>query len=77
MSIVPSIFKGEISGKWKEGDDTLDGCRHEPGKNHRDVPFALERRELFLVMDNAKYNHGELFKEHLEKIRQERGINKV
>jgi len=28
-------------------------------------------------MDNAKYNHGELFKEHLEKIRQERGINKV
>jgi len=40
MSIVPSIFKGEISGKWKEGDDML-GCRHELGKDHRDVSFAF------------------------------------
>ena len=33
-----------------------------------------KERELFLVRDNAKYNHGKLFKEHLEKIIQERGI---
>ncbi len=26
---------------------------------------------LYLVMDNAKYNHGKLFMEHLEKIRKE------
>jgi len=25
-------------------------------------------------MDNAKYNHGKLFKEHLEQISKEKGI---
>ena len=44
-------------------------------QSFKDGKVITGKRELFLVMDNAKYNHGKLFKEHLEKITQETGIN--
>jgi transposase len=36
--------------------------------------WLRRKRKLFLVMDNAKYNHGKLFLEHLEQISKEKGI---
>ncbi|MGC8819439.1 MAG: IS630 family transposase, partial [Athalassotoga sp.] len=36
--------------------------------------WMRRRRKLYLVMDNAKYNHGKLFIEHLKQISKEKGI---
>jgi len=36
-------------------------------QNFKDGKMITGKHELFLVMDNAKYNHGKLFKEHLKK----------
>ncbi|BBJ29114.1 transposase [Athalassotoga saccharophila] len=36
--------------------------------------WIRRKRKLFLVMDNAKYNHGKLFIEYLKQIRSEKGI---
>nr|WP_232060058.1 IS630 family transposase [Athalassotoga saccharophila] len=36
--------------------------------------WMRRKRKLFLVMDNAKYNHGKLFIEHLKQISKEKGI---
>jgi len=44
-------------------------------QSFKDRWIRTKGRELFLVVDNAKYNHGKLFKEHLEKITQETDIN--
>ena len=40
----------------------------------KDILAKEEKHKFFLVMDNAKYNHGKLFREHLEKLTAETGI---
>lgn len=38
------------------------------------VSIHPEYRKTSIVLDNAKYNHGNLFKEHLKQIKKEKGV---
>jgi len=33
-----------------------------------------EYRKISIILDNAKYNHGNLFKQHLERLKKEKGV---
>jgi len=46
-------------------------------QSFKDGKMITGKRELFLVMDNAKYNHGKLFKEHLRLSKNSRFIKRV
>ena len=33
-----------------------------------------EYKKIHIVLDNAKYNHGKLFKEHIRRLKREKGM---
>jgi len=80
-----SRAKINVNGAYNPLTQEVIGIEHEENVNQQSNMKLIdkilekdfkgtEKHKLYLVMDNARYNHGKLFQAHLEKWKKEQGI---